>query len=78
MVLVLSGMWNVFCFCLSLEPDQKGLDSDALKTRGRIVIKGVVTESNLTQISQSFPCFLIKTEMEWEVSKERSKNTLFC
>lgn len=44
MVLVLSGMWKVFCFCLSLEPDQEGLDSDALKTRGRIVIKGVVPE----------------------------------
>lgn len=33
---------------------------------------------NLTQISLSFPCFLIKTEMEREVSKERSKNTPFC
>lgn len=70
MVLVFSGMWKVFCFCLSLEPDQEGLDSDAAKTRGRSDIKGVVTEANLTQIFLSLPCLLIKIEVEGEVSKE--------
>lgn len=42
MVLVLSGMWTVFCFCLSLEPDQEGLDSDAAETRATSVKEGVL------------------------------------
>lgn len=45
MVLVLSGMWKVICFCLSLEPDQEGLNSDAAETRGRHYTKGVLIQS---------------------------------
>lgn len=33
----------VFFFCLSLKPDQEGLDSDASQTRGTGVEKGVAS-----------------------------------
>lgn len=54
-----------FCFCLSLEPDQEELDSDAAETRATSVTGGVLIESNLTQMLSLSPkkvkvCFLIK------------------
>lgn len=71
-----------FSVCLSLELDSEGLYSDAAKTRGRSVRKGVATESNLTYIFFSFPflsslsCFLYRN---WSgVSLTGAKNMLFC
>lgn len=70
MVLVFSGMWKVICFCLSLEPDQEGLNSDAAETRGRRDVNGCV---DLIKYDLDFKkpscCFLIIT-----VWREKSPN----
>ena len=60
-----------FCFCLSLEPEQEGLDSDAAKTRGRSV-PWRAWLSNPNQISSSHHRFVIKVEVQVDVSKEWS------
>lgn len=77
MVLVFSGMWTVFfCFCLSLEPDQEGLDGDATKTRARVVVMGVVL-IQLTQILESLHCCSLIKIVWRERSPKRAKICYF-
>lgn len=62
-----------FCVCLSLDPDREGLDSDAAKTRGRSVTKGVVTEEkfDLDFLEPSL-LFTYQNRNGKEVSEEES------